>query len=242
MTSFIQKKLPSAKNLPEALKEERLKRQLSLEELSFKTQISLKYLEALERGFYHLLPGEIYTQQFIKKLAKFFRLNEKSLREIYQQEKKSQPSLSGFSRHPKTEVKTGHWLSPKTIRNFLIIFLIMAFGGYFGLEIKNIFTPPLLEVYTPLTQTITTQSTIEIQGKTEPETTLQINQQEVLTDSAGNFSQTVDLTIGLNIFKISAGKKHSLVNELTISILRQPLTTAEINLKTESNQYRVVNN
>ena len=146
MTGFIQKKLPTTKSLPEIIKEERQKHGLTVEQLSFKTKISVKYLEAFEKGHYQLLPGEVYTKQFIKNLAKLFHLNEKNLQNIYQKEKKSQPTLININRHPKKELKTGHWLSPKSIRNFLIVLIIIAFSSYFGFEIKNIFTPPSLEI------------------------------------------------------------------------------------------------
>ena len=242
MPSFIKKKLPSAKSLPETLKEERLKRQLSREQLSFNTKISLKYLEALEQGWYHLLPGEVYAFQFIKRLAKLYHLNEKSLLAVYRKEKDSQPALISLNPHPQTEIKTGNWLSPKTIRNFLIIVVVIAFGSYFGWEVKNIFTPPLLEIHSPLSQTITAEANIAITGRTEPETSLTVNGQEILINTNGNFSQMVDLTIGLNVFKIAAGKKHSRVSELTISILRKPQETAEINLKTGSNSAGTDNN
>jgi len=43
MTSFIQKKLPTNKTLPEIFKDQRSRAALSLEEISFKTQITIKF-------------------------------------------------------------------------------------------------------------------------------------------------------------------------------------------------------
>lgn len=230
MTSFIQKKLTSSKNLPEIIKEERNNAGLNLEELSFKTQISLKYLNMLERGDYHLLPGEIYTKEFLKKLAKIFHLNEKNLYAIYQKEKASQPPLLklDYLTNKKNSSIT-HWLSPKIIRHSLIILILLSLIGYLAWEVKNIFTPPVLTISSPLNQTITTSSSIEIKGQTEPETTTLINQQEILTEPDGSFKQIVDLTLGLNVFKISSRRKHSRESNVTISILRQPATAEQIN-------------
>jgi cytoskeletal protein RodZ len=226
MTAFTHKKLSSSKSLPEVIKTARLKNNLSLEELALKVQISGNYLKNLEAGDYQLLPGEIYARQFIKKLAKFFHLNEKGLLEIYQKDLQTQPPLIKLNR------QTYHdgWLSPKTVRLFFIFVLVIGFAGYFTWEIKNIFTPPVLEIYSPAGSVITKETTIEITGKTEPETTVKIDQQEILTEPDGSFSELVDLTIGVNTFKISASKKHTLISEQTISILRQPVNTAEINL------------
>ena len=232
MSSFIQKKLTFSESLPEIIKKERLTTGLSLEQLSLKTQITLKYLEILEKGYYHLLPGEIYLQQFIKKLAKIFHLNEKSLFSLYQKERKSQLPLLKVKKMAAAPKISLAWLSPKAVSRFLIATAVMAFLGYFAWEIINIFTPPLLVIEAPLGQTITTQSSVEIKGQTEPEAAVLINQQEILAGPSGQFSQIVDLTIGLNVFKIQASKKHSRARNATLSILRQPLT-GEVNQATQ---------
>lgn len=229
MAGFIQKKLTLSKSFPEIIKSERLAAGLTLEMLSLKTQITLKYLEILEKGFYHLLPGEVYAEQFIKKLAKIFHLNEKSLTTLYQKERKSQPPLLSVKKLTPRPKKIFHWFSPKIISHLLIGVMVVGFIGYFAWEIINIFTPPFLIIETPATQTITTKSSLEIKGQTEPEVAVLINQQEILTGPDGRFSKTVDLTIGLNVFKIQASKKHSQAKDATLSILRQPATVEEVN-------------
>ncbi|HAH04040.1 MAG: helix-turn-helix protein [Parcubacteria group bacterium GW2011_GWA2_43_17] len=222
MTSFIQKKLASGKALPEILKEERLNHNLSLDQVSFKTQISTKYLEALEAGTYDQLPGEIYNRRFIKNLANFFSLSEKKLLAIYQAEKNAQLAFNELKPKTETTSKFLSWLSPKIIRNTIIGLLIISCLAYLGLEVKNIFAPPLLEIISPSSQTITQETTITIEGRTEAEAILTINNQEILPRADGRFKAEVDLTIGLNIFNISAKKKHSRAESATVSILRQP--------------------
>jgi len=242
MTSFIQKKLPSIKSLPEIIKDSRLKLDLSLEDLAIKANVAAKYLLLLEKGSYHLLPGEVYVKQFIKKLAKFFHLNEKGLWQIYQKEKDYQPLLININSGFKKKITIG-WLSPKIFRNLLVFVLISAFVGYFGWELKNIFDAPKLEIFSPQSQAATQDSSITISGQTQPESSLKINRQSILINPDGNFSETVDLTIGLNVFTISASKKHSREAVKTISILRQGLATAEINMQTGVTGYNgVVNN
>ena len=222
MTSFIQKKLSSGRALPEILKEERLKNDLSLDQVSFKTQIATKYLEAFENGTYEKLPGEIYNKQFIKKLAKVFSLSETKLLNIYQAEKNAQLTFKEIQPKKTPPKKILTWLSPKVIRSSIITILIVACFTYLGLEVKNIFSPPLLDIISPTSQTITHETTIQIKGQTEPEAILTINNQEILPQTDGSFIESVDLTMGLNIFDISAKKKHSKANTVTLSILRQP--------------------
>ncbi|MFC2155916.1 helix-turn-helix domain-containing protein [Acidobacteriota bacterium] len=50
----------------ESLKNEREKRGIPLEQVSHKTNISVKFLEALEAGDYHLIPGKFYLKGYIK--------------------------------------------------------------------------------------------------------------------------------------------------------------------------------
>ncbi len=230
MPGFIHKKLSSSKALPEILKEARWQSNLSLEEVSFKTQISIRYLEALEEGAYDKLPGEVYNRQFIKKLAKQYLLSETTLLKIYQQEKESQLSFKTLLSPEAPPAKHFfYWLSPKIIRNSFITILIIGCLTYLGFEVKNIFSPPLLEINSPATQTITHETNIKITGQTEPEAVLLINNQEILPEPNGDFSETVDLTMGLNTFEISAKKKHSKANGITLSILRQPTVGSEVN-------------
>jgi len=50
----------------ESLKIEREKRGIPLEQVSQKTNISVKFLEALEEGDYHLIPGTFYLKGYIR--------------------------------------------------------------------------------------------------------------------------------------------------------------------------------
>ena len=227
MSNFIHKKLCSNKSLPEIFKDERLKRNLTLDEISTKTQISVNYLKNIETGDYQLLPGEVYVKQFIKKLAEFFYFSEITLLAIYQQEKNKQEGFLNNKKNPKKNNNYGDFLSPKFVRRFFICLIITGLIGYLGWEINNIFTPPFLQIDSPASQSITKEPMIDIIGKTEAEITVLINQQEILTKPDGSFSQEVDLNIGLNLFEISAAKKHSQPKIVTISILREPATDSK---------------
>lgn len=224
MTSFIPKKLSSGKTVPEIIRDERIKNKLSLSEVSFKTQISEDYLNDLEDGIYHKLPGEIYTKQFLKSLAKTYSLNESALLKLYQKEKESQLSFQLIQKLPSKASgfkKILNYVSPKFASHLLVAALIMAFLGYLGWEIKNIFRAPVLELAFLDSQMITSDEKLKIIGQTEPEVNLTINNQTILPDTEGNFIEEVDLNKGLNTFTIAAKKEHSKEKAITISILRQ---------------------
>ncbi len=52
--------------LGQSLKSEREKRELSLSSIARKTNINIKYLEALEDGNPHIIPGDFYIRNYIK--------------------------------------------------------------------------------------------------------------------------------------------------------------------------------
>jgi len=63
----------------QALKDNRLKKKLSLDKISNKTKISIENLENIEEGRFHLIAGQFYQRSFIKSYAKALRINEKKI-------------------------------------------------------------------------------------------------------------------------------------------------------------------
>jgi len=59
MVAFTAKRLPSTKTVAEILRDERIKLNLSQEEIAEKAKVSLNHLKNLENGKYELLPGQI---------------------------------------------------------------------------------------------------------------------------------------------------------------------------------------
>jgi cytoskeleton protein RodZ len=57
------------KTVGQLLHAERLKKNISIEELSLATKIDGKYIEALESDRYNLLPSETFTKGFIRNLS-----------------------------------------------------------------------------------------------------------------------------------------------------------------------------
>jgi cytoskeletal protein RodZ len=63
----------------EHLKREREMRGVSLEEISAATRISTRFLEAIEKDQWELLPGGVFNRGFIRSIARFLGLDEDSL-------------------------------------------------------------------------------------------------------------------------------------------------------------------
>lgn len=70
-------------SIGEQLKDARLAQNKSLEEISSDTNISKKYLEALEVDDYEVFPAEVYTRGFLKSYAKNLGLNSQDILDEY---------------------------------------------------------------------------------------------------------------------------------------------------------------
>ncbi|HEX2865746.1 MAG TPA: RodZ domain-containing protein [Ignavibacteriales bacterium] len=105
------------RKLAEELKENRLKKEITLQQMFVKTRISIKYLEAIENGNFDVLP-EVYLKAFIKSYAAAVGLDEDAIvrkfenakqgheyqerqeEEVHHAPKEEKPSQT---RHPKKE-------------------------------------------------------------------------------------------------------------------------------------------
>lgn len=61
------------------LRDERLRRQLTLEEVSRVTRISARYLDAIEKDRPHDLPGPVFARGFVQQYARFLQLPDEAL-------------------------------------------------------------------------------------------------------------------------------------------------------------------
>lgn len=67
------------KELGATLKKQRLERGYTLADLEAMTKIRSRYLEAMEAGDFHLLPGGVYTRAFIRSYASHVGLDAQDI-------------------------------------------------------------------------------------------------------------------------------------------------------------------
>jgi len=201
------------KTVGEILEETRREQNISLEEASNLTRINKTYLAALESGDYASLPQGVYLEKFIETYADFLNIDFKSLKKILIKEIQiNQISAKKKSIFVK-KISSRHLIVlPKLIKIFTAFAAIVILMAYLGFEINNIFSPPSLEIFSPIDNLVTTDHNIEVTGQTQKEVKIKINDQEIQSDKAGYFKEFVSLKSGLNIIKISAAKKRSKEN------------------------------
>jgi cytoskeletal protein RodZ len=225
MTSFRQKKISRSQTLADKLKQSRLEQEKTLEQAAEATKIQIKYLEILEEGDYQKLPGDIYSKAWLKLYGDFLGLQTSELLTDYKIEKSISDKLKKVS---SPEVKTNNVsanniLKPRVLKFIGIAFLILTLLTYLGWEINNTISPPEIFIFEPSNNFRTTESSVEIKGQTKAGAELTINNELVLLDGEGKFSQTINLINGLNALEISSKKKHSKVKIIEVIILRESL-------------------
>lgn len=166
------------------LESTRLDREIDFEEICKKTKIPLRYLIAFENENTKEFPEEPYCSLMVKDYAQFLGLNGDELLSLFRRDydrrlPKNQTPRSLFS------------LTPQFTFSFFIILLSFSFVLYLVLEYLKFNRPPPLEVLWP--ENIS-ESSFKISGKTDPQSTVKINDTLVLVDIEGNFTKDIQIS------------------------------------------------
>lgn len=119
--------------LGQQLKEARLQKGLSLDDVQEMTKIRKRYLEAIESGDYKVLPGSFYVRAFIKTYAETVGLNPDELLEGHKKdvpaaetEATMEPIIQKRSSRPASE-RNNKWLSTVLPWTFLGLILVLIY-------------------------------------------------------------------------------------------------------------------
>lgn len=183
----------------------------SLEDIALRVGVSVPYLKALEEDNHSLLPSQPYVCGFLKEYATFLGLDA---REIISQFKKENKIFQ--QDHFQAQIVKENdlrKLCAKKIPLFdsskIVIFLaILMIFFYLGFSVWQTLSRPKIKIFYPTNDLVTKSPLIEIRGEVNsPEASVFINGLMVDKIEAGRFSQTINLSPGLNEIKISAQKR-----------------------------------
>lgn len=168
----------------EILKSNRLDKGYDLNEISKKTKIPLKYLQAFENSDIKNYPAEPYCSLFVSKYASFLGLDIQKTTSLFRRDMDLKSNTS------KPVKNQAIYLTPQfifTVSITLALFIMFSFliGRYLSFN-----KPPKLTVNWP--QDLQT-SEIRITGTADPNSSVRINDDLIIIDSDGNFSKQVDI-------------------------------------------------
>lgn len=169
---------------------------LSIEEVSASTRIKESYISAIEMGMYSELPGEVYALEFIKKYARFLRMDCERAADEYKKEKRGtlSPPVS-----PKKNFKYSRWIRALMITASSAA--AIAYAIFFG---RAFFSAPAIEISSPKEYIEISSSLATVQGRAKRAEKVLINSEQIQVEKDGSFIESFNLPYGINILKISA--------------------------------------
>lgn len=221
---FQTKKL-AIETLGEYLQEIRTDLQLSIKEVSTKTGIAQKFLKDLESGQFHKLPPDVYIIGFLNKLSSLYAI---SADQVICQYQKERGILEQVTRTKAQEQKgwRGYFsrlvITPKLLSLTVGITGVVAIVIYLTASVAAIDRNPTLEILEPISGSVIKEGSIKVAGKTDPGTTVVINDQEVFVNGEGNFNVTLGAVAGQKVLDIKAKNKFDRETRNQILVVVEP--------------------
>lgn len=214
--TFESKKI-NMETLPEYLKSARESFSYDLIHVAKITNISPKFLELLESGYYHRLPADVYVYGFLRKLAELYRTDAELLIFQYKKERGIHEQLNKKTPVYKSYTDSKFEVTPKTITFGALAMFVIFIIGYLFFQVHAINQPPSITISGPEDGARIESSSVIVQGKTGVGVTLTMNDQQIFVDSEGNFKQPVSISLGEKVLTFVA--KNSFGKQSTKQIL-----------------------
>ncbi|HMN19405.1 MAG TPA: DUF4115 domain-containing protein [Candidatus Moranbacteria bacterium] len=220
MVRFTKKKIESL-TLGEKLRKMRLERRLAVADVAKGTKIQARYLESLEEGDYAKLPADVYVKGFLRSFANYMGVDERALIRQYEREQGIHRTIEKISEpcQPRRPLKiTGFAITPQLL--FAAIGAVVIIGSfiYLYLEVNSFVSTPRLAVLRPADGMKVQANSVHVSGVAEKDSLVSINDEAVMVNDKGEFSEDVGLQIGLNTISVRARNKFDKEATQTISV------------------------
>lgn len=186
------------------LREARLKKKLTLEEISKTTKIRVSFLSAIEEGEYYKLPEKTYAHGFVGNYAEFLGLSKREMLPLFRREFNESAVFKvlpeGFLR------SSDSFLSKLKINRSIILIALLLFAllAYILFQYRLAIFNPMLEVSSPEENITSSSLNIKVSGRTDSNNTIYVNDYSVPVDNKGLFFKQIDVFAGKTTIKIKA--------------------------------------
>lgn len=206
MGRFSVSQLSGENPLGRTLRQAREAKGLRLVEISRQLKLPARYLEAIEAGLWHELPGGSYARLFVRTYATSLGLPGDELLRQYPVPVQAQ-SVS-------TPPQPAHLPRVAYGRRTLLLLGATVIVVYLGSQAWQVLQPPQLVLASPA-DTLTTFSPVTtVAGVTRVGTKITVNGAAVEVSGGGRFAIEVALSPGLNTIAVVAQKSY--VEPLTV--------------------------
>ena len=210
--------------LGEKLKKLRADKRIPLGEISRVTRIQMAYLESLEEGRYDKLPADVYVKGFLRSYADFMGVEEKTLIKLYEKERGIKNHLEKSKNPQENQTKTkpinisSFVFTPKKI--VLVGSVLLVFLGAFYLyrEIGSFADSPRLLILNPQANAAVDGNSVTVEGVTDKDARLFVNDQPVLVSDDGKFRETITMQSGVNMINVKSINKFDKESVASVTI------------------------
>ncbi|MFA5030481.1 MAG: helix-turn-helix domain-containing protein [Patescibacteria group bacterium] len=220
MTPFTKRDVYHGEHVGDTIKTLREDLGWSQIELAERAHVDVRHIQAFEEYRYHDLPGSLYAKNFLRSIAAACNVNTDKLLERFLQDEKAFPFKRSIT--PPKEVATPIFWTPKKVRAFGIILVLLVALVYVVVELGGLFRPPDLQIFSPQDSIEIHATSVEVTGRVEKGATLTINNAPIGVDDEGNFSTQIDLTPGVNTLTIIATQKFGRKTTEVRNLFAQP--------------------
>ncbi|MBN1168360.1 helix-turn-helix domain-containing protein [Candidatus Woesebacteria bacterium] len=202
----------------EYLKRERRKNDFSLNELSKKTKIRATYIEHIEKESWEKLPEFPVVQGFVKSISTHLKLDEKQSMALLRRDYPPKKLMI----NPKPDVSDKIKWNPKLAFTVGVIGVVILVFGYLFYQYLNFTAPPQLILEKPKEDEKVLISQIAVQGKTDPEATIKVNNQPILVEKDGSFLGEIEVYEGTEeivvVARSRAGKEEIITRKINVEL------------------------
>lgn len=197
----------NTKRTGDILRESRLAQGKSLAQVSKAINVRVSMLESIEEGKFFGLTDPLYLKGFIKAYARYLGLNENEVLPFFRREYDEQREQQQLSQplspieSKKSKITPG-WIIIGCLSLAIIAIFTFSYRQYVSVALA-----PQLQLSQPADNSTAADGQIDVSGKTNPDSTLNLNGQPVQLDPDGQFSFTVGLASGSNTLRFEAVNK-----------------------------------
>ena len=180
---------------------------LEIESVSHSLHVPVRALEAIEEDEYEYFSAKVYALGVVRKLLAALAIADA---EGIAREFSTEWDVKNY--HAKRELKPlpenrgdAPVLTPKRIGAIVAILFLIALSLFIGYRLFSFLKKPQFVLESPKTREIrVSDRLVAVRGFVERESNLTVNGREIIIDSEGNFSGSVELRPGLNTLEFLA--------------------------------------
>lgn len=182
---------------------------MTIKDVARKLQTSQKFVAALEENRFGAFSAKVYARGFFEKMLLLYaRKNSgivssaSSLMKEFDAEwdvflqKEKRKSVS-----PAAAPIGAPLVTPRKLAASIFLTLLILFIAFLSNRIFKFLRAPRISIETPQKETVISEPSIVVRGKTEHESRLTMNGREITVDEQGNFNETIELLAGLNVLE-----------------------------------------